>query len=117
MDIGKRLRELREAKGLTQRDIEELSGLLRDYVSKIENGHSTPTLQVLERWAKALDVELYQLFVVGDGQPEAAESPERIPIGAQERTLLGLFGQMPAEDRALLISLARDLVKRAGQRE
>ena len=112
MDIGKRLRALRKAKGLSQRDIEDRTGLPKAYVSIVENGRTTPTLQMLERWAEALDVELYQLFIVRPGQPEAAESPERIPVGAQERTLLGLFGQMPAEDRALVISLARDLVKR-----
>ena len=116
MDIGKRLRALREAKGLSQSDVEDRTGLPRSYVSKTENGHGTPTLQVLERWANALDVELYQLFVVGHGQPEAPVPPERIQVGAQERTLLGLFGQMPAEDRPLLISLAREIVKRKGKR-
>ena len=116
MDIGKRLREVREAKGMSQNDLEDLSGLRRTHISIIENGRSTPSLHVLERWAKALNLELYQLFFVGLGQPEAPELPERIPIGAQERTLLGLFGQMPTEDRALLISLARELVKWKGTR-
>jgi hypothetical protein len=54
--------------------------------------------------------------VPGGGQQEAPVLPERIPVGAQERTLLGLFGQMLVEDRALLISLARDLVKQKGKR-
>jgi transcriptional regulator with XRE-family HTH domain len=116
VDIGKRLRELREANGLSQGDVEDRTGLLRIYVSQIENGHSTPTLQVLEKWAAALDVELYQLFVVGHGETGAPVRPEKIPGGAQERTLLGLFGQMPIEDRALLISLAREIVKRKGER-
>jgi hypothetical protein len=71
---------------------------------------------MLERWAEALDIELHQFFAVGHGQPRAPELPERIPVGAQERALLGLFGQMPVEDRALLISLARDLVKQKGKR-
>jgi hypothetical protein len=66
---------------------------------------------MLERWAEALDVALYQLFAVGHDQPETPESPERIPVGAQEQTLLGLFEGMPADDRALLISFARDMVK------
>ena len=76
----------------------------------------TPPLQVLERWTKALDVELYELFTVGPGQPEATALPEKIPVGAEEQTLLGLFGQIPIEDRALLISLASDMVKRKGKR-
>ena len=116
MDIGKRLRELREAKGLSQGDIEARTGLLRPHLSKVENGHSTPTLEVLEKWANALDIELYQLFFDGNGEPEAPVLPQRIPIGAQERTLLGLFARMSAEDRPLLISLARDMVKRKGKR-
>jgi transcriptional regulator with XRE-family HTH domain len=95
MDIGKRLRELREADGLSQNDIEDRTGLLRTYISHVENGHSTPTLEVLE------DLELYQLFVVGQGEPEAAVLPERIKFGAQARALLRLFSQMPAEDKAL----------------
>jgi transcriptional regulator with XRE-family HTH domain len=107
---------LREANGLSQSDIEDRTGLLRIYVSQVENGQSTPTLQVLEKWAEALDVDLYQLFIVGHGEPEAAVPPERIQFGSQERALLGLFGQMPVEDRALLISLAREIVKRKGER-
>jgi transcriptional regulator with XRE-family HTH domain len=116
VDIGKRLRELREAKGLSQRDVEDRSGLPRSQLSIIENGHSTPSFRVLERWAEALDVELNELFTVGHGQPETTVPPERIQVGAQGRTLLGLFGQMPVDDRALLVSIARDLVKRKGKR-
>ena len=117
MDIGNRLRELREANGLSQSDVEDRTGLLRTYIAHIEDGHSTPTLEVLEKWSAALDVELYQLFVVGQGELEGAVPPEGIHFGAQERALFGLFDQMPVEDRALLISLAREIVKRKGERE
>ena len=116
MDIGRRLRELRKDKGLSLRDIEDRTGLPKAYLSIVENGHTTPTLQMLEKWAEALDVELYQLFAAGHGQPEAAESPERIPVGAQERTLLGFYDHMAAEEKSLLISIARDLTKRKGKR-
>jgi hypothetical protein len=71
---------------------------------------------VLEKWADALDVELYQLFVVGRGEPGAAVLPEKIQIGAQARALMELFRQMSVEDSALLISLAREIVKRKGER-
>jgi transcriptional regulator with XRE-family HTH domain len=108
---------LRDAKGLSQGDVETRAGLPRTYLSRIENGHTIPTLPVLERWARALDVEMYQLFAVRQGEPEAPGLPERPKVGAPERTLLGLFGQMRAEDRLLLISLARDLVKRKGKRK
>ena len=88
MEIGKRLYELREAKGLTQDALRNRVGLAPTRISQVENGHVTPSLAVLERWAKALEVELYQLFFVGDGKPEAPKLPEHIPVQAQERSLL-----------------------------
>ena len=59
MNIGRRLAELREAKGLSQRDIEKRTGFLQGYVSRVECGHAPPNLVTLEKWAKALDLELY----------------------------------------------------------
>ena len=116
MDIGKRLRELREAKGLSQGDIEHGTGLLRCYLSRVENGHTMPTLPTLEKLAAALEVGLSQLFAAGDEEPEAFRVPERNPVGPQERTLLGLFSKIHPEDKPLLISLAREMVRRAGHR-
>ncbi|MGA2983251.1 MAG: helix-turn-helix transcriptional regulator [Terriglobia bacterium] len=63
MDIGKRLREIREAKGLSQADIEKRSGLLRSYVSRVEGGYTAPSLATLEKFAKALEVEPHQLLL------------------------------------------------------
>ncbi len=62
MNIAKRLRKLREAKGLSQAQIERRSGLLRSYVSRVENGYTAPSLSTLEKFAKALEVEPYQLL-------------------------------------------------------
>jgi len=116
VDIGNRLREVRQAKGLSQATIRERTGLTFAYISRVENGHSTPSLQAVEKWANALEVEVYQVFFVGHSQPEALVVPERTPIGPKERTLLGLYEQMPVDDRALLISFARELVKRKCKR-
>jgi len=55
MNIGKRLRELRQAKNLSQGDLERLAGLHRSYISRVEGGHSVPALHTLERFAAALD--------------------------------------------------------------
>jgi transcriptional regulator with XRE-family HTH domain len=117
MEIGNRLCELRRAKGLTQDALGKRAGLTPIRISRVENGHVTPSLAVLERWAKALDLELYQLFLVGDWKPEAPKLPEHVPVQAQERSLLGLFRQMASEDRSLLVSLARGMVKQMGKRE
>ena len=61
MDIARRLRELREHKNMTQGDIEEKTGLLRCYISRVENGHTTPAIETLEKMAVALEVPLYPL--------------------------------------------------------
>ena len=66
MLIGTRLRQLREQKHMSQGDIEERTGLLRCYVSRVENGHTVPSLETLERFAAVLDVPLYQLFYSGE---------------------------------------------------
>jgi len=73
MIIGKRLRYIREQKNLSQGDIESKTGLLRCYISRVENGHTVPVLGTLEKWARALEVPLYQLFY-GDEKPR--EIPE-----------------------------------------
>lgn len=49
MDIGNRLRSVREEKNLSQGDIEERTGLLRCYISRVENGHTVPAIVTLEK--------------------------------------------------------------------
>src|ERR1700757_3646536 len=66
MEIGRKLRELREAKSLSQGDIEKKTGLLRCYTSRVENGYTVPSVQTLEKYARALEVPLYRFFT--DGQ-------------------------------------------------
>jgi transcriptional regulator with XRE-family HTH domain len=70
MIIGDRLRELREEKKLSQGDIEKRTGLLRCYISRVENGHTVPAIETLEKLARALEVPLYQLFYEGDEPPK-----------------------------------------------
>ena len=77
MIIGKRLRQFREQKGLSLRDIEERTGLLTCYISRVENGHTTPALEPLERLASALDIPLYQLFYEADEPPVMPDLSKR----------------------------------------
>ena len=74
MMIAERLRALREAKKLSQGDIERRTGLLRCYISRVENGHTVPAVETLEKLARALEVPIYQLFYNGDEPPAAEES-------------------------------------------
>jgi transcriptional regulator with XRE-family HTH domain len=62
MIMGERLRALREVKNLSQGDIEERTGLLRGYISRVENGHTAPAVETLEKVARALEGPMYQLF-------------------------------------------------------
>jgi transcriptional regulator with XRE-family HTH domain len=66
MVIGNRLKELRESKQLSQGDIEKRSGLLRCYISRVENGHTVPAVETLEKMARALEVPMYRLFHAGE---------------------------------------------------
>src|SRR5947209_20266189 len=70
MIISERLRELREAKQLSQGDIEKRTGLLRCYISRVENGHTVPAIETLEKIARALEDPLYQLFYDGEEPPK-----------------------------------------------
>ena len=66
MVIGNRLKELRESKQLSQGDIEKRSGLLRCYISRVENGHTVPAIETLEKMARSLEVPMYRLFHAGE---------------------------------------------------
>src|SRR6201992_390964 len=76
MIVANRLRTLREKKKLSQGDIEERTGLLRCYISRVENGHTVPAVETLEKFARALDVALYQLFYDGDDSSKSSRSKQ-----------------------------------------
>ena len=70
MIIGDRLRALREEKKLSQGDIEKKTGLLRCYISRVENGHTVPAIETLEKMARALEIPMYKLFYDGEEPPK-----------------------------------------------
>lgn len=72
--IGEHLRFLREHKKLSQGDIEERTGLLRCYISRVENGHTVPAVETLEKIARALEIPMYQLFYDGSEDAPSDES-------------------------------------------
>jgi len=122
MIVGERLRALREAKKLSQGDIEKRTGLLRCYISRVENGHTVPAVETLEKFARALEVPLYQLFYDGDEPPKLPNLPKRltgdmIALGVQRKDarfasrLLWLLGRIPESDRGLLVFMARKMAR------
>lgn len=123
MIIGERLRALREEKKLSQGDIEKRTGLLRCYISRVENGHTVPALETLEKLARALEVPLYQLFYDGEEPPELPNLPKRktadeIAWGShgKEARFMGRFrrllGRIDEEDRRLLLYMAQKMANR-----
>ena len=79
--IGERIRQVRQERGLSQGDLENRTGLLRCYLSRVENGHTEPSLQTLARLASALEIPLAGFFEPLDG--EAAAPAAAAPAGAQ----------------------------------
>lgn len=70
MLIGQKLREIREAKKISQVEIAKATGLVQPYVSRVENGHTVPGVETLEKWASALKIPLYQILYDGEEPPK-----------------------------------------------
>lgn len=71
--LGKRIQLIRERRGLTQEELEEKSGVNTKYISAIERGQKNTTVKTLEKIAKGLNIELYELFLFSERlEPEKA---------------------------------------------
>jgi transcriptional regulator with XRE-family HTH domain len=123
MVIGDRLRELREAKELSQGDVEKRTGLLRCYISRVENNHTVPAVDTLEKLARALEVPMYQLFHAGEASPEVRRSKpddrdnhDNWGMTGRDReyvsTLQKALGKMTPEDQKLLLHMVQKVAKR-----
>ena len=77
MIVGDRLRALRQGKNFTQGEVEKRTGLLRCYISRVEHGHTVPAVGTLEKFARALEVPMYQLFYEGEEPPKLPNLPKR----------------------------------------
>jgi len=123
MIIGERLRVLREQKKMSQGDIEKRTGLLRCYLSRVENGHTVPAIETLEKLARALEMPLYQLLYDGE-QPPVAEVPAEWTESRSNswgssgkdlrfmRKLRHLLSKMEPQDRQLLFFTVQQMARR-----
>jgi len=123
MIIGDRLREMRETKKLSQGDVEKRTGLLRCYISRVENGHTVPAVETLEKLARAFEVPLYQLFYDGDEPPKlpnllkqkSSNDDAWGSSGKDARYLSKLrrsLGKANAQDRKLILHMAQKMAVR-----
>jgi len=125
MQIGAKLRELRLAKNLSQGDIQKRTGLIRCYTSRVEHGHTVPSIETLEKYAHALEIPLYRLFTDENsvrvpklGQPK--DDSLSWGTSGKERdafqTLAKAFSRMDEQDRKLLVSMAEGMARRGLKR-
>jgi transcriptional regulator with XRE-family HTH domain len=124
MIIGDHLRELRELKKMSQGDIEHRTGLFRCYISRVENGHIVPSIETLEKFARALEVPMYQLFYDGQNPPKPLELPKGRP---QDKLIWGASGkqarmlhkfrralsEIDDSNRMLILNVARKMAARS----
>lgn len=121
MLIGQKLREIREAKDMSQVEIAEATGLVQPYVSRVENGHTIPGVETLEKWASALKVPLYQILYDGEEPPKPlklSSNHNRELWGNSARDshdlkrLRQFLSKMNEQERELLLSLAGRMASR-----
>ncbi len=107
MNIGSTIRAYRLQKGMSQGDIEKRTGLLRCYLSRVENGHTVPSLETLQKIAYALDLQLAQFF------SDEAVSREMSSLRLSEDEIRFLTqiqryaSRLSENDRKLLLAMVR----------
>lgn len=122
MLIADRLRTLRERKNFSQGDIEKRTGLLRCYISRVENGHTIPAIETLEKFARALEVPMFELFHDGEEPPKLPNLPRRktaddVAWGSsgKDARMLDQFrkalGKMKKRDLKILLSMAQQMAR------
>jgi transcriptional regulator with XRE-family HTH domain len=120
MVIGDKLKALREQKNLSQGDIEKRTGLLRCYISRVENGHTVPSVDTLEKLARALEVPMYRLFTDDEHVKKPnipAEAIRSRAANSKKDSELRKFAKhllrMNDKDRGILFHMASKMANRA----
>jgi transcriptional regulator with XRE-family HTH domain len=122
MVIGERLKAIREERDLSQGDIEKRTGLLRCYVSRVENGHTVPSVETLEKFARAFAVPMYQLFYYGEEPPKLMSLAKQklandVSFGVRRKDakvmdrFRRLLGKTSDADRKILLFLAQKMAQ------
>jgi transcriptional regulator with XRE-family HTH domain len=112
MNIGETIRNFRIQKGMSQGDIEKRTGLLRCYLSRVENGHTIPSLDTLSKIAGAMEIPLGQFFV--DAHPNHGANGKNVPqLSDDEVRFLSQIrrytGQLNDSDRKLVIAMVKKM--------
>jgi transcriptional regulator with XRE-family HTH domain len=109
MDIGKRLRELRFAKGISVADLEARTGMPQSRIAAVEEGTEMPTLDSLEALAGALGVEMHELFPAHERSPSPRQRDSVGTLSAREKKLIKLFRSLAKADQGNLLFVGRKM--------
>lgn len=117
MNIGETIRGYRLQKGMSQGDIEKRTGLLRCYLSRVENGHTIPSLDTLAKIAAAMDIPLAQFF--NDHAVETTNGKNLPQWSEDEVRFLTQFRRYSSNlndsDRKLVLAMVKKLAAGAGK--
>ena len=107
MNLGESIRNIRQEKGLSQGEMQKRTGILRSYLSRVENGHTVPSFATLQRLASAMEVNLADFFP-GDDPP--SPSPGVAP-SAYLQELKNYIPQLSAEQRQELLEMVKEMAQ------
>jgi transcriptional regulator with XRE-family HTH domain len=106
LQVARQVREIRNARHMSQRQLASRMQVPRTYISKIENGKAIPTLGSLERLAGALNVDVRQL--VWDARSRRDEEVAAILADSFLAEIAACLPQLDPLHRTLLYSAVRD---------
>jgi transcriptional regulator with XRE-family HTH domain len=118
MNIGETIRNFRLQKGMSQGDIEKRTGLLRCYLSRVENGHTIPSLDTLAKIAAAMDVPLGNFFA--DSANDNGSTAKTVPQLTEDevRFLTQIRRYSPSlneSDRKLVLAMVKKMAASAAK--
>jgi transcriptional regulator with XRE-family HTH domain len=116
MNIGETIRNFRLQKSMSQGDIEKRTGLLRCYLSRVENGHTIPSLDTLAKIATAMEIPLAQFFSGGSGENGHKNTPQLAEDEVRFLTQIRRFSpNLNDSDRKLVIAMVKKMAAGAGK--
>ena len=113
VNIGEVIRSYRNDRGLSQGDIERRTGLLRCYLSRVENGHTVPSLETLAKIAEAMEINLADFFPGSDTAQDRETKKILGELSEEEIRFLGdikkYSSTLTEDDKKLVLAMIRKM--------
>ena len=121
VNIGQVIRSYRSDRGLSQGDIERRTGLLRCYLSRVENGHTVPSLETLAKIAEAMEISLADFFPMLETPREREAKKALGELSQDELRFLGEIKRYSStlthENKCLVLAMIRKMASVAATRK